>query len=218
MTVKKHIKNYHVYVIAESQDNSAAIKIGMTGNFDKRISQMQTSAPYRLQHLGSWCCKSKDEALKLERSTHKALSNYRLSGEWFSSEALDELPKFDLTGEGRSASKMIDPVAVAHRGLSGREYDVLLLMSASTANLGFVDITQEQLASDLSITRGSVSRYISNLKKKRLIFKERNKKGRMKYRINPEYLWDYRLSIRNDLVADIRVAKMNRKTREGSAA
>lgn len=54
------------------------VKIGYTKNIHKRLSQLQTSSPVKLEVLHLI-----DGDVSLEKELHKMFKNYRANGEWF---------------------------------------------------------------------------------------------------------------------------------------
>jgi len=107
---------------------------------------------------------------------------------------------------------MIDPRKAEKLDLSTGAWKVLMTMACTTSNLGFVDITLDQIADRQGMALRTVKRHVAGLKNANVIVRQKNKNGRVKFRINPEYIWDYKLSIRNELVTDIRHAKLLRNT------
>ncbi len=83
-----------VYFIAENENknyDALRIKIGISKNVSKRLSQLQTGSPYKLKLMG-WIESNNDKAL--ERELHKKYSNYNSHLEWFnlsSCRVLEEL-------------------------------------------------------------------------------------------------------------------------------
>lgn len=71
-----NIKDY-VYLIGHS--HLPFVKIGKTSNINKRLMELQTSSPYKLEVI----LLLKDKDKKLENYLHKTFSEYRLRGEWF---------------------------------------------------------------------------------------------------------------------------------------
>jgi hypothetical protein len=69
----------YVYVLTDGR----YFKIGYTKNIKKRISQLQTSCPVKIEL--KYCKKFLDKraAKRAERSAHKTFKKNRLSGEWF---------------------------------------------------------------------------------------------------------------------------------------
>ena len=59
------------------------LKIGMTGNLNKRLSGLQTSCPYRLRVFGTRWYPSRSVAKLAEALMHSGLKHKRLEGEWF---------------------------------------------------------------------------------------------------------------------------------------
>jgi len=74
---KEFSKNKKVIYFIQ-QENDGAIKIGISNNFKKRLRQLQTGSPYKLNIL---TIINGDE--ELEKQLHSKFAEYRLSGEWF---------------------------------------------------------------------------------------------------------------------------------------
>jgi len=103
----------------------------------------------------------------------------------------------------RNRFVMIDPERAELLNLSAGTWKVLWSMAG-------VDITQEAIADKHGMPLRTVNRHVACLKKQGIVVRQKNKQGRVKFRINPEYIWDYKLAIRNELVADIRHARMKK--------
>lgn len=68
-----------VYFVKAGPDGP--IKIGSTGNIEKRIASLQTGCPYKIEILGIIECEA---ASKLERDLHRKFSSTRIdNSEWF---------------------------------------------------------------------------------------------------------------------------------------
>lgn len=66
-----------LYFILEAQSNS--IKIGVSKDVEKRLSQLQTSNAFPLLLIGRM-----QNRIDLEKNLHEKFKKYRLKGEWFS--------------------------------------------------------------------------------------------------------------------------------------
>jgi len=73
-------KQYCVYIIRSSK----WVKIGWTDNLDRRIEQFKTGNPSRITLVARFPCKSKRNAIHLERLFHEKFNDCRREGEWFS--------------------------------------------------------------------------------------------------------------------------------------
>lgn len=69
-------RNRWVYVVRAGR----FVKIGISGNVNKRIMGIQTGSPLKVRLIRQWVT---PYASKIEWLAHKALAKYRLSGEWF---------------------------------------------------------------------------------------------------------------------------------------
>lgn len=73
------------FVTAEGLD---LVKIGFTENDPlKRLSALQTGSPLKLRILGL----IEGVSLQIEKSIHQILADHRIIGEWFESEAAEQL-------------------------------------------------------------------------------------------------------------------------------
>ncbi len=85
-----------VYFIAENENENKdydmlRIKIGISKNISKRLSQLQTGSPYKLILMG-WI--ESDDDKMLERELHKKYSSYNTHLEWFSLSSSHILAEF----------------------------------------------------------------------------------------------------------------------------
>lgn len=79
-------------------------------------------------------------------------------------------------------------VDIAKMGLTGEQLSVLMLLMAKTDFENYINITQEEMAAELSICRQNVTRAINVLVKKSLI--KKMKKGTSNYYLfNPEIIY-----------------------------
>jgi hypothetical protein len=72
-----------IYFIRSVQ--GGPVKIGITDDLPSRLRTLQTAHAYPLTVIYSFRGRKSDEKM-----IHKALSNYRLNGEWFESEPVLE--------------------------------------------------------------------------------------------------------------------------------
>lgn len=72
------------------------LKIGKANDIEKRIHQLQTGNPIRIDLVGYYPCKNDSFALDLENSIHRILKRYKYRGEWFemSVEEIKEILKY----------------------------------------------------------------------------------------------------------------------------
>lgn len=75
--------NYYVYIIQSGDRPKSPIKIGVSSNIDKRVSDLQTGNPHPLKVMAAIECRDKKDAYKLENLIHRKLTRYRMKGEWF---------------------------------------------------------------------------------------------------------------------------------------
>lgn len=94
MTVK-----FYVYIIAEqfnpSLRGSQCVKIGVAGNIVRRLSQLQTGNPKKLQLVMEFGPMSRMQAYRLEGQFHEQLSSECVGGEWFDRKVLRRLRDLD---------------------------------------------------------------------------------------------------------------------------
>ena len=85
---------YTLYILRNGNTNQ--YKIGYTGNFNKRIKQLQTGCPNELITIKIWQHYKKEEVKKYERVLHRFFTKQgkriRPNGEWFT---LDKM-KIDI--------------------------------------------------------------------------------------------------------------------------
>jgi hypothetical protein len=94
----------HVYLLAAVKNGKAIapIKIGISDQPHGRLSTIQTSCPFEVCMVHSFCLPNRTYALDVERAVHKAFSDYRQRGEWFDVEPENALFVMceDITGLG----------------------------------------------------------------------------------------------------------------------
>lgn len=81
---------YSVYVVGG--EGIRPVKIGRAKDMKARLASLQTGSPHELYVFGLHGKMTRDEAIAIEASVHKALETKRLRGEWFdiaADEALD---------------------------------------------------------------------------------------------------------------------------------
>ena len=78
------IKIYYVYLIACHAPLETCVKVGMTCNLKRRISEVQTGCPFRIAHAFAIPSEYWEEARGLEKLLHMLLREQRLRGEWYS--------------------------------------------------------------------------------------------------------------------------------------
>lgn len=74
----------NIYVIASSKTNLGPVKIGISDNPEKRMKQLQTAFPEKLEIKYIEPFETKIKARELEKFLHKDISHLRSHGEWFS--------------------------------------------------------------------------------------------------------------------------------------
>lgn len=72
-----------IYIISPSRHQNGPVKIGISDNPQKRLKQIQTGHPEKIEikHLEEISTRRK--TLELEKNLHRDFSIYRSHGEWF---------------------------------------------------------------------------------------------------------------------------------------
>jgi len=104
---------YYVYLVACHGPSETYVKIGLTCNLKRRISEIQTGCPLRIAHAFAIPSEYWEEARGLEKLLHILLRPERLRGEWYE-------------GSGRFFS-VLDAV-LCRINAAGFSYDELLEM------------------------------------------------------------------------------------------
>jgi hypothetical protein len=73
----------NIYVIASSKTNSGPVKIGISNQPEKRLKQLQTAFPEKLEIKYIEKLETKLKARELEKYLHKDISHLKSHGEWF---------------------------------------------------------------------------------------------------------------------------------------
>ena len=106
----------HVYFVQSGRRGS--IKIGSAINVERRMTTLQTGNPDRLRLLAVIKCKTRGDAMVLEKKLHKKFKRHRLRGEWYKShikladireDLIDERPQiFDPKTKTITDPKTVD--------------------------------------------------------------------------------------------------------------
>ena len=118
-----------LYIYAARAGNTDQVKIGVTSNPDKRLKQMQTDCPYRVQFvfLQEWA-----GAWGVERRVHAMIESHRGIGEWFTLPSDDEIYRIFATAvavseEGDARRLFFASMARRKRTLTKEQlYDMLI--------------------------------------------------------------------------------------------
>lgn len=78
-----------VYIISNGQGQ---VKIGRSADPKKRLGQLQTGSPFKLEILWSHNCRYQFIADAIEAMLHEHVRSYGLQGEWFDRAAINALP------------------------------------------------------------------------------------------------------------------------------
>ena len=85
-------KKHYLYAIS----NGEQVKLGMSSDVKKRLSALQTSSPSDLIIIWKYyVATTSKEAIKIEKMLHRACSEFRIRGEWFSMGCVDVVNKFN---------------------------------------------------------------------------------------------------------------------------
>lgn len=74
---------HYVYLIACHGPSETYVKVGMTCNLKRRISEVQTGCPFQIAHAFAIPSEYWEEARGLEKLLHMLLREQRLRGEWY---------------------------------------------------------------------------------------------------------------------------------------
>jgi hypothetical protein len=74
----------NIYVISSINHNNGPVKIGISDNPDKRVKQLQTAFPEKLEIKYIEPFTTKIKARTFEKYLHKDISHLKSHGEWFS--------------------------------------------------------------------------------------------------------------------------------------
>lgn len=78
-------RDHWVYVIADVSSGkfTGPVKVGISGNPTKRLKQIQTSCPFKVEIAYLFACPARDIAETIERSFHDTQRHHLSHGEWF---------------------------------------------------------------------------------------------------------------------------------------
>ena len=105
---------FFVYIMQSGEKKNAPIKIGMSKDPYRRLSDLQTGNPLLISLKGSIPFNSRREALDFERFLHSMVGGYEYYGEWFSPKRLN-LKKAIGVWNSKGRTK------VAYKNVSGKE-------------------------------------------------------------------------------------------------
>jgi hypothetical protein len=82
------------FIYAIASDVNGPCKIGISGNVEKRLKQLQTghSSPLKIFHS---VLIERDDVHILEKTIHKTLVHLKLKGEWFNIDAVAATQEID---------------------------------------------------------------------------------------------------------------------------
>lgn len=115
MSLGTHTKELptYIYVIGRKQ---GPVKVGISNAPGSRLGSIQTGCPFKLELLFAVEAKSRDKAIKHERTFHQVYAKQRLSGEWFDLEA-------ELAIEGVETELLQDEYFEAERTEKAAAYE-----------------------------------------------------------------------------------------------
>jgi hypothetical protein len=98
-----------LYIVGAYDPQLRFIKIGITGNMDKRLASLQNASPLRLRVIETKYYRGIGlSTYEIEKKLHRYLQEYRVRGEWFLPEALHKIPEFDAMLEERGRTFKFD--------------------------------------------------------------------------------------------------------------
>lgn len=77
------IETHYVYLIACHGHSATYVKVGMTRNLKRRISEIQTGCPFQIANAFAISSEYWEETKGLEKLLHMLLRQQRLRGEWY---------------------------------------------------------------------------------------------------------------------------------------
>jgi len=112
---RRQQQNAYVYILAEiiGSDSdglpvvSTDLKIGIASNVSGRTSTLQTGNPRELVLVGCSGFLSREAALRAETQVHRALSEKRVLGEWFTIGSEEAARLVDAAAAGRPLLRLV---------------------------------------------------------------------------------------------------------------
>lgn len=105
---------FYVYIMQSGEKKNAPIKIGMSQDPNRRVSDLQTGNPFLISLKGMIPFPTRREALDFERYLHSTVGGFEYYGEWFNPKRLD-LKKAVGIWNHKSPSK------AKYKNVSGKE-------------------------------------------------------------------------------------------------
>lgn len=85
-------KKHYLYAIS----NGEQVKLGMSSDINKRLKALQTSSPSDLVLLWKYyIANTSKDAIKIEKTLHRACKEFRIRGEWFEMGCIDIVNLFN---------------------------------------------------------------------------------------------------------------------------
>lgn len=84
------------HVLYLIQAESGPVKIGVSNDFNRRLSQLQTSTHETLTVVYTLACSSMEQASQIERVLHQRYKHVHIRGEWFRADPKDIIANIEL--------------------------------------------------------------------------------------------------------------------------
>lgn len=86
------VKKHYLYAVSNGVD----VKLGMSGDVNKRLKGLQTSSSSELVLLWKYyIANTSKEAIKIEKMLHRACKEFHIRGEWFTMDCISTVNKFN---------------------------------------------------------------------------------------------------------------------------
>ena len=82
-------QSYKIYLIYAEINDTIQWKIGITKDINKRIKQLQTGNPNIVDVVSFYEINNRELAYKVEADIKRVLKKYKIQGEWYLYESLD---------------------------------------------------------------------------------------------------------------------------------
>src|SRR5262245_3356130 len=101
-----------IYVITA---NTRAVKVGIAKDPRRRLSELPTGCPDKLEVADTIKVNSRDLAYKIETEVHRRLAGFALEGEWFAVSPAQAVAMITTVISGRRPDNQIREVVAARR-------------------------------------------------------------------------------------------------------
>lgn len=78
----------HIVYFIQQDGGDMFIKIGKTNNINRRLTELQTGSPYKLNIIVKIFAENNSHANAIEKMLHERLGKFKSTGEWFTADAL----------------------------------------------------------------------------------------------------------------------------------